>query len=323
MLRIGFTQILRRLMVVLLSGLMCSCTAYRTFHVEVLQPAIFPVSKGCRIAILDRNIHYENSPLVIAKEEEDLTENRLFEYFVEGLNSVNADVDWVDTLVTLPIPSFDSIPIKAIPGILPADSVKRLCRIYNSDYLASIELQQYSIIKSQISNYCYLRLYSSLSGEVQDSVILRHHIARLEDAMEDIKQGIIFCFWYQGTLYGQRIIPLWQETERRVYDCGKILGVGDALFQNDRIDEALNIWESALRFSPKTSVRARINIAWIYEKEGEFERALEILQEGDQMAKEKNILNNDVLYLRKYISMINNRILQSRKLDQVIIPAEN
>lgn len=314
-----FTKIFRRLIFVL-SGCLClSCSAYRICQVEVLQPASLQLEQGKRVVLIDRNIHFNTGSLTVKGEIPELEESNLYRQFADGMNAMIEETGHLDSLRTLEPGQTVLLNEGNFPPHLSQDSIRRICQAAMADYVASIEIQYYSVADSYLKNNWLLCLYDPDSVNIVDSVFLRTVVAAVDDVPEDVLNNIIASFGEQGATYAWRLVPFWAETERRIYNNGKLLRLGDFLLRDNKTEEAIKIWTAALQLSPKTAVRAGINLAWIYENAGDFEQALDILKQMQTLAtKEK--LNNDVtVYLGEYMQVIKKRI----KEFQLLISAEN
>lgn len=311
-----FAQILRRLIILSAVSLMVSCATYRVLDVEILQPAKIQVEPGKRMALLDRGLRKENSPIVFSEPLEDTELIREFGY---GLNSVMTEMEY-DTVLMLTGKERFFVKDNIYPFLLPADSVTAWCSKFNVDYIISLDMVYFE------KNGYYLRakgkvsLYKNDAQAALDSITLDKLLPYT--AYEDtdlLLQDLHVAFWEQGEKYARRIIPSWAATTRRVYNYGKVLGLGDVLFKEGKTNEAIEIWEGALKISDKMAIQASINLAWVYENEGDYEYALTLLKEAKTLAEQKGIHNQDIIYLEKYIGTIQQRIQQQEILNQQII----
>ena len=94
--------------------------------------------------------------------------------------------------------------------------------------------------------------------------------------------------------------------------------MGDVLWQSGKQDEAIKIWKVLLKQSNKRGLKAGINLAWAYESNGDFDRALECLNRSEAIAKEKKITNLSSHYLKWYLQVIKERIKQRDILNQMM-----
>lgn len=307
------TRFLCRLICLSVLFLFMSCAPYRILPIEILQPAKIQLDYSKRIALLDRNIHRENSPVVFTEPD---TAVSVAKEFVKGINYVFTNMN-LDTVFHLKAGDSVAVAEGVFPFAFPADTIQLLCQKYQIDYIISTEIQYYEYQKNTITSKWLIRLYENGQESPLDSVTISKHITEIEYINEkDLHSFLKAIFWDGGMEYAQRIVPSWLQTERRVYRQGKVLGMGDLFLQEDKTEEAIGIWESALQLSPRTAIKARINLAWIYENAGDFEQALAFLQEAEKLANEKRFKNTVTVYLKEYIRLIKQRIDYRDQLDK-------
>lgn len=312
-----FTQmVLRLILVSVVMVCLGSCMPYRTLRVEVLRPAKIQIETGKRVALLDRHIRRRNSPVVFQEKKAEMD---LVKDFAQGLNYVFVGMNY-DTVVPIETSWVRSdIGEGLCPFALTVDSVNVLCELYQVDYIISLELQHYEMKRHTIVGKWLIRLYESHAKEPLDFVTLQGVIDQpgFEDEESDrLFQEIRASFWDQGAAYARRIIPYWEETERRVYHRGKLLGMGNSLWEKGKTEEALKIWKAAGEKSDKVAIQAKINMAWFLENEGDFDGALKFLQEALEVVKLKNMKDDLAAYLLKYIENMELRIKQRDILEQ-------
>ena len=310
-----FAQILRRLIILSAASVMVSCATYRVLDVEILQPAKIQIEPGRRMALLDRGLRKENSPIVFS---EPLGDVELIREFANGLNSVMTEMEY-DTVLMLMGKERFFVKDNVYPFLLPADSVSAWCSKFNVDYIISLDMVYFEKKGYYLGAKMKVSLYKNDAQTALDSITLDRLLPYSEYEDTDLLlQDLHVIFWDQGEKYARRIIPYWAETTRRVYNHGKVLGLGDVLLKKGKTDEAIEIWEGALKLSDKMAIQASINLAWIYENAGNFDYALTLLQEAKTLAEQKGIHNQDIIYLEKYIQTIQQRIQQQEILNQQI-----
>lgn len=314
-----FIKILCRLTIGGLCILLFSCTTYRTLYIEVMEPAKVQLKPGGRMALIDRNIQYGKPIHHLFSNQEGVGRGDVYVQFARGISSVFSAVSPSDSLLPLAVEKATKWKKDVFPAQIIKDSVRSLCRKFGLDYLISIEMQYYNADREKLNNNWFIRLYES-DGKVIDTMLLTHQMRWKEWGEEEFEYLILGGAWDKGAEYGRRIIPYWEETERRVYHSGNILRLGDAYFRDGKIDEAIKVWSGAMQLSPKTALRAAVNLAWIYENAGDFEGALNLLEEVRTGTKNKKINERDKEYLDQYIQVIRQRIEKGKILDQQIVP---
>lgn len=296
-------------------ALFVSCSAYRSLQIEVLQPASIEVERGKRVAFMDRNIRQEDSPLLFVDPE---SEKSLFREFARGINHVFTEMEY-DTLILLAERDRTLLPENVYPYTIPTDTVNSLCRKFNMEYIISLEMQYYEVRRHIVTCKWLVRLYKSGCHAPLDSIILSGFLPDMEyEDMDLLFQDIQIACWDKGASYAKRITPYWEQTERRVYGQGKVLGLGDVFLQEGKTEEAIRIWKGACELSGKRAIQAGINLAWVYEDSGDFARALGFLEWAEKLAGENRINNQTTVYLQEYLQIIRQRIEQQKILDQQI-----
>lgn len=311
-----FTQIFRGLIIGLVVAAFTSCTSYRLMEVEVLQPSQLQIEKGKKIALLDRNVRRKVSPVVFT---DGVTEVSLIRDFANGLNYVMTDIGY-DTVVCLTEQTRTEVDSRTVPPALPKDSVESWCKKFHVDYIISLEMIQYDIWAGDINCKWTVRMYQCGIEKPIDGFILQNRLPGIvySDWEKNLLPEMRAAFWDEGSAYAHRIIPSWVPTERRLYNLGKVLRMGDVLWQSGKQDEAIKIWKVLLKQSNKRGLKAGINLAWAYESNGDFDRALECLNRSEAIAKEKKITNLSSHYLKWYLQVIKERIKQRDILNQMM-----
>lgn len=320
-----FTKIFRRLIRSIWCVVLCSCATYRTLSVEILQPAGYHIGQGKKLALLERNIRSENNLPVFMRNIPALDRDFLFEDFCEGVKFVWETSGYQDSILYLKEQETGIWNGQAdLPPFAP-DSIIHMCRDFQVDYILSVELQYYDIIRHNgaINTVWFTRLYDKEQGEPVDSVRLSFELEPENFGDPDnLWENIRNNFWEAGRISGRRLIPSWQETRRRVYVSGKVLRLGDTFLRQGNSEEAFNIWTGALKLSPGIAIQAGINLGWLYEDAGDFEQARDILSECLELAEENKLKGKEVDYLKDYLEIICRRIEEIKILDRQILPDE-
>lgn len=315
-----FTQVLCRLIIFSVAVFLVSCAPFRILEVEVLQPAKVKIEKDKKVALLDRCIRMKDSPLTFAERS---TEMELTTNFAQGINHMFVEMGY-DTI--LPLAQNEAFFLKdsTAPTPLEPDTISGLCEVFNLDYIISLELQYFTVKEYLVTGYWMVRLYEDGKNMPIDSVLLHNTLPWIGYTdMDMLLQDIQAAFWDEGSAYARRLISYWEKTERRVYCQGKVLGMGDVFFQEGKTEEAIRIWQSALKLSNRKAIHGAINLAWVYENSGDFDTALKYLEETQELILKKGIKNSSAVYLKKYLQVIKNRIEQRNILDQQINSDDN
>lgn len=319
-----FVKVVCRL--ILLSGLglgVYSCSAYRVFPVEVLNPAKVYLEPNKHIALLNRNLIMESSVGTLLKKYDDINRDNLVLEFANGMNHVFTEVNFFEPLLPLSVEVEKLWEHEYLPPPMNADSIRHLAEQYGLDYIAVVELQYYKTNRQNFMDDWFVRLYEAASGRVIDSVLLSGQLDWEVMESEELQTYILAGAWDRGAEYAQRIVPYWEQTGRRVYRSGKVLRLGDAFYKGDKIDEAEQVWQAAMRLSPTLAVRAAMNLAWLAENSGEFRKAADLLWKAREIVQTHHLKGDDVNYLEQYIRIMEIRISQAELLERQIIPEQD
>lgn len=293
-----------------------ACSPYRTLSVEILQPAEVYLEPNHRLALLDRNFITPSQTGSLLETCGGISRRDLFVEFVHGMNQVLGETHFFDTLLPLGMETETRWEDDRWPGPIEPDSVRELGTECKADYLAVVEMQFYKPGRHDFADQWGIRLYETASGRPVDSVLLAStHAWNMQDE-EDLKTDLLGAAWDKGAELARRIVPYWEKTVRRVYCSGKTLRLGDAFYQENRLAEAEQVWQGARQLAPKIALRAMINLAWLAENAGEFQRASGLLEEAGKFAADQHMEGEEVSYLRQYMDMIDLRISKANILDR-------
>lgn len=317
----AYTQLFNRLpagIILLLGCLFVSCSSYRSFPVDVLKPAPITLGKGAYIGYWDRNIRCTADSSFILYHQEGVTPPELSFLFYQGVNAVWNQNREGDSLMALSGRYVSYVDRDTFPRPAPPSEIKRLCYTFGVDYLVTLEMFDYHLdmdLQKIYSNY-YVRLYSRFSGLPIDSVIFREDLYPYLTEEYEYIDYIADQAWRNGTLYAERFTPSWKEVRRRVYNRQKVLRMGDIFFLNNNVEQAENLWKSATKLSPRVALQAYVNLAWMYENEGDFEQSRQMLQQALELARKHRIDNAVVTYIGEYLTTIEERIKEIDLIDQ-------
>lgn len=314
MYRMVFTQIFRGVACLLLAGALGACAPWRNVAVEVLRPAPVVVKPEARVGVWDRNVSYRTTPLRFKDEEGARAE--LLEQFARGMEEVMQAVGRTDSVVYLLDSRADTLEQPALPEPLARDSVDALCRTLGADYVASVEMCWWELRGEEISYHWLVRLYAAGEEAPLDSARFVQEVGSMRELeyYGDLYDFLQLAAKERGMEYAGRMVPHWETCRRRIYNRGRILRLGDAYYRDGKEEEALGVWNAALRLSAKTAVRAALNIAWMYEKAGEYEAAAALLtkwQGGRQAMK-----SGDADYVAAYLELLAERMKERVLLDE-------
>lgn len=302
----------------LFAVLMCmSCAGYRTFQVDVLEPAALTLDKDKKIAFWDRNVRPQSDSLFVLDRYTGISSDELAYVFYSALQEALGE-SGADSVPFVIGKNKRYVPDEEIPVPLAAGDLVEMGGHFGMDYIVTLEKTGYRIEPSEKHVRCDLlvRLYDCSRGNVLDSVLYEN------DLKEAFMNGYDLSDYMKGSTeefgsgYARRLKPYWQTVERRIYNGGRVLKMGDVFFQRDDREQAVQLWEAATRLASRQSVRGCLNLAWLYEMEGDFPMAERMLQQGIRIAEEKGMDNSDTEYLKMYMNVIVKRIKDRALLDR-------
>lgn len=294
-----------------------SCTGYRVFQADVLEPASLTLEKEGTIGFWDRNIRPRFDSSFVLGSYTGLSTDELSFGFYSALQDMLLE-NGTDSLLFIAWKEKRYVPDGEVP--LPADAgiLTELGYRFGLDYIVSLEKMGYTVDAESKGLNCdmLLRLYDCRRGDVLDSAVYENDLteALLNDyVLTDYLKALTED---RGAEYARRLKPYWETVERRIYNGGKVVKMGDVFYLRHHPEQAKKLWEAATRLSARQAIRGYINLAWLYEMEGDFDTAYRMLQNGITVANEKGLDNADTDYLKRYMKIIVERINAHSLLEQ-------
>jgi tetratricopeptide (TPR) repeat protein len=96
----------------------------------------------------------------------------------------------------------------------------------------------------------------------------------------------------------------------------KLLNFGYYFFEREQFERAAEIWEIALERKPSVAARAAMNLAWLLERNGEFEAAARLLEETLGRVGKKHVAASVCRHVHQQISALKQRVEDDRKLKE-------
>ena len=302
----------------LFTALLCtSCAGYRVVQIDVLEPADVTLEKNKKIGFWDRNIRPLCDSSFVLNNYSGISSDELAYGFYSALQAALGESE-TDSLPFMAGRDKRYVPDQEFPVPLVAESLVMIGQHFGVDYIVALEKMGYRIDASEKHVKCdlLLRLYSCSRGNVLDSVFYEN------DLQEALVNGYDLTDYMKGVTgelgaeYACRLKPCWQTVERRIYNGGRVLKMGDVFFQHNAREQAVQLWDAATRLTPRQAVRGYLNLAWLYEMEGDFSLARQMLQKGMEVAEEKGLDNTDTDYLKMYMEIIVKRIKDTVLLEK-------
>ena len=209
------------------------------------------------------------------------------------------------------------IPDGYTPAPISPEGIAALEKISGQTYVLSVEYCKFGLdgaSRLMLDTNLFVRLYDP-EGIVVDSATTH----KLDDVDETLFEGnnydIICNFFYNnGVKYAERLVPTWKPEQRRIYTNNRLLNLGYYHFENENDEEAQRIWNAALNLKPKVAARAAVNLAWFYEKDGNFSSAKTLLEAALKTLQANNINDNLSVYITDYIKRLEKRIQDETKI---------
>lgn len=294
-----------------------SCAGYRVLQVEVLEPAGLTLEKGRTIGFWDRNIRPAGDSSFVLNRQPGLSADELSHRFYSVLQSVLCENE-TDSLLHLAGRDKRYVSDGEIPAPAGAGKLTEFSRRFGMDYVVSLEKIGYAVDvrEKRVSCNLFLRLYDCNRGRVSDSVLYENDLTEVLAYEEGLAENINGIMEMRGVEYARLLKPYWVCVERRIYNGGRVLGMGDIFFlRNDR-EQARKLWEAATSLNTRQAIRGYLNLAWMYENEGDFYKAEQMLRNGLDIAAKKGVDNADTDYLKIYMEIMVKRIKERALLER-------
>lgn len=301
------------LSVTLLAG--CPNTGnMKTVNVDVMTPAEIPLPSNIKnLLVVDRTVYTgnpfdSNEALVTAEvpgEDREATQTLIF--FLQRYLGASPRFQTVIATESLTGNSFN----KELPRAIPWDTVKDLCRRYQTNALVAIELygsdfnvsnprpatagqlamandpQQSRYAVEAAGNVVFgFRVYDPETETIIDEQLYRHK--QTWDAtgpdpasalanLINRKQAIADLIHLAGAEYSRRIAPISVPVTRKYYGASAAvpaMATGTQFAEQGKWQDAADTWEAAINQAPKREAgQLAYNVAIAYEKLGNTDKA--------------------------------------------------
>lgn len=315
---------LRTIGACLLLGCLASCGSYKVLDIDVLKPGGINLRDGnMQIMFVDRKLIHASDSLSglqlyfnLRLQRDDLVKC-FYEGVRDGLYNGVRPVAFIRGLGLTKKYISDGIePEPIIP-----EEIRKLVNYSKVTHTLAVEYCRINLDPSlclTLNDNLLIRLYDS-NGQVIDSVN-SSQLNAVNDSYvgNDDRETICNFFYDKGVSYAERLTPSWKSEERRIYTDNRVLSVGYHFFQNEDVNEARRIWEAALALKPNVAAKAAVNLAWLYEKDGNFSGAKALLEAAEKTLQKANISNKVSVYIREYIEILDRRIKDETKIMEQI-----
>jgi hypothetical protein len=293
---------------------LAACGGYRVVHVEVLRPAAVELP-GDEITLLfaDRKIVHAGDTLSARELEKILgvTRDDLVKYLYLGLHD---GLRWGErraSVERLPSPPVTFVADSVIPPPANAGEVaagREASHVLTVEYCTFRETAGRRV---DLEGNTLLRLLDVATGAVLDSVTSDFLEATTEITSDDFPGSIREYFYQKGWSLATRLVPSWEPGERRIYTGHKLLSFGAYLLDEGDAGRALEAWSAGLHRRSSLATRSAVNVAYLLEREGEFEEAARLLEETLERARPSGRL---AAYARERAEALKRRAGESERL---------
>lgn len=299
---------------------LASCSSYKVLDIDVLHPGKLNIgNKNARILFIDRKLVHELDSLSAYQlfTSLRLRRNEVVNYFYNGVrDGLRNGIQPILLIKGLGL-NTEYIPNEHIPAPISREGIAALEKISGQTHVLSVEYCKFGLDDANrliLDSNLFVRLYDP-EGVVVDSATTH----KLDDVDETLFEGnsydIICNFFYNnGIKYAERLTPTWKPEQRRIYTNNRLLNLGYYHFENENDEEARRIWNAALNLKPKVAARAAVNLAWFYEKDGNFSSAKALLEAALKTLQANNISDNLSVYIADYIKRLEKRIKDETKI---------
>ena len=265
--------------------IVAACGGYQVLRVDVLKPATLALP-GHRHALLflDRGVVHEGDTLFAAELETILgvTRDDLVNHFYLGLRD---GLQWSATTVNIERATSARVLVAdtCLPPPMTREEIETVTRGREETLLLTVDhckLRRFGRDSVDLGGNMLLRLHDVSTGAVLDSLSSDRLEATTELTADDYSGSIREFFYQKGWSHAGQLFPAWVPEERRIYMGHKLLKFGYYFLERDDVERAAGAWEVALwRGNGALAMRAAVNLAWLLERNGEFEAAEHLLEE--------------------------------------------
>lgn len=308
----------------LLLGCLASCGSYKVLDIDVLKPGGINLGSGdAQIMFIDRKIIHISDSLSAQQLYSSLRLRRdnLVTCFYDGLrDGLRNGIRPVLLVRGLGLkPTY--VPDGYEPAPISPEGIKALEKSSRMTHVLAVEYCKFNLDQSArllLDNNILVRLYNA-DGQVIDSMnSQKMGVIHNSYDGEDDYATICNFFYDKGWSYAERLTPMWMPEKRRIYTDNRLLGVGYHFFENENVDEARRIWEAALALKPTVAAKSAVNLAWLYEKDGNFSAAKALLEAAEKTLQKANVDNKVSVYIKEYIAALDKRIKDETKIMEQI-----
>ena len=304
----------------LLMGCFASCSSYKVLNIDVLHPSELNIgNKNAQILFIDRKLVHESDSLSAFQLYASLRLRRddVVNHFYNGVrDGLRNGVQPLLLVKGLGL-NTSYIPDDYTPAPISPEGIAALEKISGQAYVISVEYCKFGIDyegRLLLDSNLLVRLYDPEGVVIDSATTHKLDVWDVPEYEENDYDLICNFFYYNGVKYAERLTPTWKPEERRIYTNNRILNLGYYYFENEKDEEAKRIWNAALNMKPKVAARAAVNLAWFYEKDGNFSSAKALLEAALKTLQSNNVNDNLSVYIADYIERLEERIKGETKI---------
>ncbi len=299
-------------------GCMLSCSSYKVLDIDVLHAGERNViDKNARILFVDRKLVHKSDSLsaIPLYSSLQLRRDDVVNLFYSGVrDGLRNGLQPVLLIKGLGLKT-SYIPDGETPAPITPRELNTLEKLSGQTYILSVEYCKFGLDEESrlmLDSNLFVRLYNP-EGVVIDSATTRND--ETENRFEQSDYDVICNFFYNnGVRYAERLIPIWKSESRRIYINNRILSLGYYYFENENDEEARRIWNAALNLKPRVAAQAAVNLAWLYEKEGNFSSAKALLEAALKTLQTNHVNNSLSVCIADYIKRLEERVENETKI---------
>ncbi len=338
-------KLFRNILFFLLTAWMSSCASFTEIHYDILRPAGFSVPPEIKsVVLIDNSADFPDTAANIIKVDEEIVKvdttkvrdypEHVIKTVAEELNQrMFFDTVYVDTL------KYKKPGRATLLNGLSDVQIDSICRKFGADAIISLDAYKYTneISIIDLSDYEYYASYDASALNYwrmlrcSDHSVLNVHLQKdtifWENTGESInsslrtfpefKKATFEIGSYLAHQYVDYLSPYWEEATRRLYTNGNMNFINATEWVNKgNWLEAEKIWNYIYKNgSKKARIKAALNIATSFEKEGDIDNAISWAYKAYKTLIESSKGSTKLqLYVFSYYKDLSVRKREKRKL---------
>jgi tetratricopeptide (TPR) repeat protein len=290
--------------------------------VDVLRPAaLTPRGDENKFIFVDRGIVHAGDTLFAKDLKETLrvTRGDLVEHFYRGLQD---GLQWgikKTRIERLVVARVTHVADSLVPPALTREEVAAFAGDREASLLLTVDYCTFRLVnRNQVNleDNMLLRVYDVATGTLIDTLVSDRLAAEMSFTEENYSGSIGEFFYQKGWSYAEYLTPAWIPVERRIYAGHKLLNLGCYFLETNRPEQAGEVWATALRRKPSIAARAAVNVAWLLERDGEFEEAARLLEDTLDRVGSRHLRDSLRQYIRQQIEALKQRGEDDKKLKE-------